>query len=165
MATNAVIVHQLPGRVRLRLHEKRGDPDYFSAMSENIARLNGVHHVKVNPSTGSMLIEFSESTDNLLRQLQQHDLYLSEKEHDHTNNMSERPTRLMSDEDAEPFHLVSNRDINPMFMVATMLAALGVVQTLRGKILVPSLSVFWYAMDAFRQSRTSRISTDSAKGH
>jgi cation transport ATPase len=163
MATAAIIVHQLPGRVRLRLDEKRGDPEYFSALSENVSHLNGVEQVKVNPSTGSMVIEFSDSTENLVQQLQQQDLSV-ENQYE-KNKPTSRPAPVNSGVGSTtPFHLVSNRDINPMFMLAAALAALGVVQTFRGKILVPSLSVLWYAMQAFRQSKASRAAVDDMEG-
>jgi len=51
-----------------------------------------------------------------------------------------------------PFRLVSGREINPMFMVGSALAIVGLVQTFRGKIVVPSVTAFWYALEAFRAS-------------
>jgi len=55
-----------------------------------------------------------------------------------------------------PFNLVSGREITPMFMAGTLLAALGAAQTLRGKFLAPAVTVFWYAIQAFRQAEMSR---------
>jgi len=152
MDVTAEIVHQLPGRIRLRLNEKRGDPEYFAALSENVSRCNGVQRVKVNPSTGSVIVEFSDSTESLVRRLEE-EQGLAVARHEPAPRQNEPVTRPAA------FHIVSNRDINPMFMVGTLLAAVGIVQTLRGKILVPSLSVLWYAVEAFRQSRTSTSGT------
>jgi hypothetical protein len=52
-----------------------------------------------------------------------------------------------------PFRLVSGRELNPMQMAGVLFGALGVAQALRGKIAVPALSAFWYAVNAFRLGR------------
>lgn len=166
-AANAAIVHQLPGRIRLRVHEKRGDTGYFSMLSEQVSHLRGVDHVKVNPSTGSIVIEFSGTAENLIQQLQFH--HLSVENQYKANNADHRPAKPLPGNGSAagdtPFHIVSNRDVNPMFMLGTLLAVVGIVQTARGKILVPSLSVLWYAMEAFRKSRVSHAVTDGATRH
>lgn len=161
MATTAVIVHQLPGRLRLRFRERRGDAEYLSSLSENLAADGGVDHVKVNASTGSMVIEFSDTVENLVQRLQQKDVVLAKPST--TGDLDERRKKPSGNDSAAPFHLVSDRDINPMFMLGTLLAAAGLVQTFRGKILVPSLSLLWYAIEAFRQSGKLREAT--TKGH
>ena len=155
MTAHAVIVHQLPGRLRLRLNQQRGDSAYFSALSENLARLDSVEQVKVNASTGSVVIEFSDTTEHLIQQLRQHDLSVEKQDKKNTLHNRPVPGKGGIASDTAPFHLVSNRDINAMFMVGTLFAAISVVQTFRGKILVPSLAALWCAIEAFRKSRVS----------
>jgi hypothetical protein len=53
-------------------------------------------------------------------------------------------------------NLVSGRDINVMFMLGALMVAVGIVQIYRGRILVPAISAFWYAVNAFRESGKSR---------
>jgi hypothetical protein len=167
-AAGAVIVHRIPGRIRLRVQDKRGDPDYFATLSEDITGMPGIYAVKVNPMTGSVVIHYSGTTDGMLAQLEEHHLSIAnrhemeKKQEKNQQNTSPPPNRH-----TQPFLLVSDRDINPMFMLGTVLAAFGVVQTFRGKILVPSLSLLWYAMEAFRQSRAPQsppTATDSMEG-
>jgi hypothetical protein len=43
-----------------------------------------------------------------------------------------------------------------MFMAGTALTVVGLVQTFRGKIIVPSITAFWYALEAFRTSGKNR---------
>ena len=163
MAAHAVIVHQLPGRVRLRLNQQRGDSAYFSALSENLAGLDSVEQVKVNASTGSVVIEFSDTTEHLIQQLQQHDL--SVEKQDKKNSLPSRPVPEKGGVagDTAPFHLVSNRDINAMFMVGTLFAAISVVQAFRGKILVPSLAALWCAIEAFNRSKVLPAAANGAQ--
>jgi hypothetical protein len=162
---DAAIVHKIPGRVRLRIEDRRGDANYFSTLSEEISGMPDIHGVKTNPATGSVVITFSGSMEELVRQLREHDLFVEERHEPGSVRRAEAPG---NGADTRPFLLVSNRDINPMFMLGTLLAAIGVVQTFRGKILVPSLSVLWYAMETFRQSRTAhspRSTPEDMEGH
>lgn len=153
-AVSAVIVHRIPGRVRLRLQDKRGDPDYFATLSDDITGMPGIDAVKVNPMTGSVVIQYSGTTDDMLAQLEEHHLSIANRhEIEKMREKNQQNTSSPNHGYTQPFLLVSDRDINPMFMLGAVMAAFGIVQTFRGKILVPSLSLLWYAMEAFRQSR------------
>jgi hypothetical protein len=148
MPVNAVIAHRMPGRIRLRIAEKRSDSVYFSALSATLAGSDTVRNVKTNPSTGSVVVEFSGSLNALIEQLQRHDVYTFLGQ-----SLPEKPAALARNGlGMNTFTIVSGRDINPLFMLGSMLALVGIVQTLRGKILIPSLSAFWYALEGFRQS-------------
>jgi hypothetical protein len=52
----ARIVHQLRGRLRLRIKDRRQDPDYFTDLSSRMEALQGVEAVSANPTTGSVLL-------------------------------------------------------------------------------------------------------------
>jgi len=52
----AHIVHQLRGRVRLRIKDRREDPDYFMDLCRRLEALEGVEAVNANPTTGSVLL-------------------------------------------------------------------------------------------------------------
>ena len=56
MLPQAHIVHQLRGRVRLRITEKRQEPEYFADVCSRIEALDGVTEVSANPTTGSLLL-------------------------------------------------------------------------------------------------------------
>ena len=157
MSVQAEIVHRLPGRIRLRLRERRGDTAYFASLSEDLGGCDGVERVKANPATGSILIEFSGLAENLARQLGHHGVSLRPQS---APAAESRPQPVAGNGNARPFHLVSNQEINPMFMLGTMFAVMGIVQTLRGKILVPAVSLLWHAMAAFRQAGTPAGTAD-----
>lgn len=52
------VVHQSPGRLRLRLPWLRSDVDGATALAELLAELSGMIEVAVRPSTGSVLCTF-----------------------------------------------------------------------------------------------------------
>lgn len=149
---NAVIVHRLPGRIRLRLDGKRGDSASFSALAEDFSTLGDVHHVKANARTGSIVIEFAGAQETLLKHLRERGVAVQEPAAEHVPARTS-PVESAGAIEMQAFHLVSGRTINSMFMFGAMLAVAGVVQLMRGKIVAPAIPTFWYAMDAFRRAR------------
>lgn len=148
MAANAVIVHQIPGRIRMRISEKRGDDAYFSKLSEELAGIDTVCNVTTNAKTGSVVIEHFDGLHALVEKMHLHDLVIDIQQ----AQPEKHPVLALDSMEMKPLNIVSGRDLNPMFMIASLLAVIGVVQTVRGKILIPSVSAFWSALEAFRQS-------------
>lgn len=56
MLPRAHIVHQLRGRLRLRIREKRQEPEYFEELLNRLQSVKGVSEVRVNDTTGSLLL-------------------------------------------------------------------------------------------------------------
>lgn len=147
--TTASIVHQLPGRLRMRIVAQRGNTDYFSKLSEKLAEIEDILSLQVNPFTGSVVLRYDGAAEQLLQRIQERipnfaiEINHRIKDSNHLVNI-------------RPFKLVSGRHISPMFMLGTALTAVGIIQGVRGKIAVPSITAFWYALDAFRQSGKTR---------
>jgi len=53
---SAYIKHQLPGRVRLKIPQKRGDFRYFDRIAELFTGCPGITQLQLNPSAASILI-------------------------------------------------------------------------------------------------------------
>jgi hypothetical protein len=145
MATNAVIVHQIPGRARLLVRDRRGDPAYFSGLSESFSRFENVRNARANPTTGSLVLEFTGDLEALLRQAEETDLL------DIAQSVfpEARPSARFHPK-RPPLNLLSGRDVDRMFMVGWALLAIGVIQSIRGEWFPPAVSVFWMAATAFR---------------
>lgn len=143
----AVIVHQIPGRLRLRIPPMRGDAGYFSVLSDKLDTIEGVELVKVNPASASVVVQYAGEPQTLLERMRELDL--DPRIEDDTGGAA-----LISG--IEPIRLISGRDINPMVMLGSALTVIGLVQTFRGKIVVPSITAFWYALEAFRNSGKNR---------
>jgi hypothetical protein len=155
MTAQAVVIHQIPGRARILILEKRGDSDYFRSLSDEFSRVDGVQKVKVNSTTGSLILEFAGGLSDIVRRSQS-DRFFSINSDSAEQRLPASPNRPtpVSNETHE-VNLVSGHDINPMFMVGSALGVIGVVQTFRGQVLAPAISLFWYALESFRQSRSS----------
>lgn len=148
MAASAFVAHRMPGRIRLRIPDKRRNPSYFSRLQQEVAQLDGVRQVRINADTASVLLEFNGDAAELLARLREHDVDVQLKQE--YGSAPRRAAHLPLP--AKPIRLVTGRNIGPMFMFGTALLGIGLVQALRGRVLVPSMSAFWYAVEAFRQS-------------
>ncbi|MDB5408266.1 MAG: uncharacterized protein JWL84_3178 [Rhodospirillales bacterium] len=68
MKAKAYVVHSLPGRVRIKVPERRGDSDFFDDIKRRLERLDGVSHVATNPVTGSILVQHEGEIADLVMQ-------------------------------------------------------------------------------------------------
>ena len=55
-SVSAFAIHQLPGRLRLKIPEKRGDSAYFASLPRRLAQCPGITGVETNARTGSLLV-------------------------------------------------------------------------------------------------------------
>ena len=50
MTTTAIIVHQMEGRMRLRVPDMRGDTEFFQQVSESLEALEDIFSVTTRPT-------------------------------------------------------------------------------------------------------------------
>lgn len=146
----AVIVHRIPGRVRLRIPDRRGDDAYFSDLADRLNTIEGVQGVSANAATGSIVLQFKEAWERIFAQFREHGLDLGVEQ---KKDVSSERTGVKS------VRLVTGREINFMFMVGMGLVAVGIVQAMRGNVGVPSITAFWYAIEVFHKS--ARLAADT----
>ena len=63
--TRAITVHVTPGRVRLRIAERRGDSAYFAQLIRDLTVLPPVRSARANARTASVVIEHGDTLDAL----------------------------------------------------------------------------------------------------
>lgn len=51
-------LHSTPGRMRIRVPERRGDEEFARAVEHALGAVDGITRVTANPVTGSFLIQF-----------------------------------------------------------------------------------------------------------
>jgi hypothetical protein len=159
MSIRAHVVHAMPGRVRVRLPEHRGDTDLFARIEQQLAESELFDSVEANVLTGSLLLEFTGPLEELLEKLAGELPVEFEL-------MPEAPTPALPPADIlDPLRLVSGRNMNPMMVAGTLFGAIGVVQAVRGRFLMPALTAFWYATNAFRLAREAPHGEAEVKGH
>lgn len=151
MSIEAYISHATARRLRLKIPEKKGDPDYFSQLSAAITALDGVEQVKANPLTGSLLItHHGPLTDTLADIAQQQGWFTLQPQPEFPGY---EPTDIMNafiqafERSDETLRARTKDSIDLPSLVFLSFVLLGIRQVLRGNALGPGISLFWYAYE------------------
>jgi hypothetical protein len=149
MVPTAHIVHQLRGRLRLQVREKRKDVAYFDAARARIETIAEVDEVRINATTGSILLLHSlQDHGGLTEQLKQ--LALFEITEDRTPGITAKTgldsvgTGLADIEQIIRRGTAGSVDLKTLAYVCMM--GLTVHQIMRGQILGPAMPMLWDAI-------------------
>jgi cation transport ATPase len=52
------VAHQVPGRVRMKIPEGKGNPALLKQIADTFAAIPGIEQVTVNPATGSLVMHY-----------------------------------------------------------------------------------------------------------
>jgi len=137
MKPTARVVHHIPGRARLNIQARRGDSAFFDKVADALSAEAGVNSAHVNPGTGSVLVEYSTRLDEVLRAAD--DLF----------------DLLPAPAFPENAKAVGQMMPPAMLIAGVFFGAVGVVQTVRGDILMPALTAYWYAWNALRMGSSA----------
>jgi hypothetical protein len=153
MTPKARISHELPGRVRLKIPERRGDARYFASLKAQISALSGVERVQVSALAASILIEHDRSTlEGIMDVLRDKELFevLSDASSAVPAVDSAHAGMLALD---DALSRISRGTADLRTLVLLVLLGLAVRQLLRGQILAPAVSLLWYAYELVRWAR------------
>jgi len=155
MSPRVHLVHRTRDRVRLRIPEKRKDLRYFLGLYDSLRQIPGIADVEINPVTGSVLLRFpSEVADSVFATLYQIGLLRVDAEALTWPREPGRIGHFLSS------HRIGAIDIRAVLLV--LLVALVIHQIRRGVLLVPALSVLWYAYDLLISYRKERARCQTA---
>ncbi len=138
MIPSAYVEHQLPGRLRLRVPEKRGDREYFESVRKALSGHPAVGQLKVNPATGSILLHYNGAAEPVTTTA--HERGLFEVSQDVVR------TAKASDSQANGSRLLPGG----LNTVANALAGLALLQVSRGQAFGNASENFWNAYAAKR---------------
>jgi hypothetical protein len=147
MTELAYIVHQIPGRVRLRIRGKRQDEAYFEELRRQLQPVDGIEHVRVNCNTGTIIVRHPEKPyadlETELRRLQLFDI--AEGTEPETPALKplisglSKIDRLINEESAGIANLRT--------LVVAAAVLLAIRQFRRGELLGPALPLLWNALE------------------
>lgn len=155
---SAFVVHELFGRLRLRIPEKRKDAAYFAGLAERLSECPGVTRVESNALTGSVLLLHAEETSatDVARYAEQTALFSVKR-------LSATPTRTLGQEAAKGLDAFGRGlasasggtvDLQSVFFL--MLLGLAAFQAKRGLVLPPAVSLFWEAIRVVGADKVGR---------
>jgi hypothetical protein len=150
MTTTAIIVHQMEGRMRLRVPEMRGETVFFQNIKEQLAEHEDIFSVSVRPLTGSILIEHDGLDQNTLGEWsREKDLFqITEKKLKHESSsiaqMSEHELNKIDD----MLKQGSEGRFDLLSVLLMMSVGLLINEFLKGRLAAGSFALVIYALDA-----------------
>jgi len=140
----AEVEHRLPGRVRLRVRTLRGDAAFFRQVEAGLADIGGVRRVRTDPRTGSILIEHDRGDDtDVLDAARESGLFA----------VAQSCRAVVVRRAAAPPHAARAACVSPLDMAALAMAAAGLVQLARGKVVGSASENLWNAYGVFAMTR------------
>ncbi|HYE36872.1 HMA2 domain-containing protein [Methylocaldum sp.] len=145
---SAFVIHELPGRLRLRIPEKRSDAVFFADLAERLTQCPGVTRVAPNALTGSVLLLHSSETRavDVAKYAEQSALFS-------VKPVSAAPVRTLGQHASEgldafdrSLNSVSGGLVDLQSVFFLLLLGLAVHQARRGQLLVPAVSLLWEAI-------------------
>ncbi len=149
MAPLARVSHALPGRIRIRIDEKRGDEAYFADLKQALAEVPDIIDAETNSRTGSVLVRLFGDGLSVWRYAEESGLF----------HVAEKGSRLLEGAPLVAANAASNgrqapakklrssvrHPANWRPVILLGLLGLGIAEAIEGNITVPALSAFWYA--------------------
>ena len=168
MRPKAYRVHSIPGRIRFKIPERRGDHAFFDEIAELLRRFSTVTKVECNPLTGSLLLHHLGENDgepmqaalNALAEIVELEL---------SSPPVARGLRAEVIEVDQSIQRFTRGALDLSTTTALGLLALAGIQLLRGQQPVIAVSLAWYATELLRRwkepSEKSREPTEQPSPH
>lgn len=150
MLPTAVMVHQLPGRLRLRVADRRRDTAYFEQLAQQLGQCPGVVEALVRPLTGSVLIlHEGRDSDVILEYARVFNLFEVAQPVAPALPAADRPGQVIRQRlrQVDRWMRHESRDQTDLRSVAFVgLLGAGIWQALRGNLLPAGATLLWYAL-------------------
>jgi hypothetical protein len=124
----AELVHACPGRSRLRITSRRGDPVFFASVATGLSTFQGVRKVEVNPLTGSVLIHHDVPLEGIAKAAEEVRLFA-----------------LAATSTGPSLAVMQALPLDMRMMAALGFGALALLQVGRGQVLPQAATLAWYA--------------------
>jgi hypothetical protein len=165
---SAYIKHQLPGRVRLKIPQKRGVFRYFDHIAEVFSGCPGITQLQLNPSAASILICHVTETDflSIAEFAQTNGLFtIVEQPEEETFTIPYLPIPKLTstnlnrlDESLMDF---SQGRLDGRSLLFLSLIGLAVRQMTKGHILGPASTLLWYAFSVLKAENNKLLDPDT----
>lgn len=168
----AYLRHAVPGRLRFEIPARKRSSAYFDDLRERFTQWNRIAEVRVQPLTGSLILETEDGTDlaEIAEYAKSNDLFemAPQQPARHRAETHERAhagpnlpvaARLMGGLESadERLKQVSKGQVDLMGLAFFAFLAATLVQTRRGNLIGPALPMFWSAMQLGMSIRADAV--------
>ena len=140
----AAMVHRLPGRIRLQIPNRRGDLAYFDMLALELAMLDQVRGVSVNPATASVLLRYEEPLDRMIETARTQGLFTLADLALRLEPIEQRLRQTFASADVTVREATAG-ELDLVGAAALGMLGLAALQALRGQLLGPAFNLAWYA--------------------
>jgi hypothetical protein len=158
----------LPGRIRLKIPQKRSDFQYFVRLADLFTNCPGITQLQLNPLAASILICHGTETQflNIAKFAQTNGLFtIIEQQPEETFSIPHLPLAKLAstglthlDEKLMDF---SQGRLDGRSLLFLALTGLGVRQMTRGDILGAASSLLWYALRLLKEENEKMFDSDN----
>jgi len=164
----AYIKHQMPGRVRVKIPQKKGDFRYFDRIAESFAGCPGITQLQLKPSAASILICHETETDflNITEFAQTNGLFtIIEQPEEEAFTIPYLPIPLLAASDLnrldESLMDFSRDRLDGRSLLFLALIGLAVRQMTKGHVLGPASTLLWYAFSVLKAENNKLLDPDT----
>jgi hypothetical protein len=140
----AELVHSLPGRLRVRIPERRNRREYFARVRDRLAKMEGVESVETNWATGSVLLLHNSTSEQVARFAQEQGLFEVRAGEPLATAVSQRMAQGAS-RVVQRVNNLTRGEVDFPGLVVLGFTAAGLVQVLRRNAWPAGMTLFWYA--------------------
>lgn len=144
MVPTAYVSHELLGRLRVRVPDRKGDDAYFARAGKALAQAKGVLAVEVNPVTASFLVLHESSTADLLAYAEAQGLFTVSPPTEDRESLLELAATGVSKVDELIYRATDGRSSLHEVLFVSLVGLAG-LQALRGQALGPATALLSYA--------------------
>jgi hypothetical protein len=149
----AILSHQSPGRLRLRIPSKKGDGLFFQSLKDQLSTLSGVERIDVNPITGSILLIHSIDAEKIAQFARGKGLFEIQSGSENASSLHREVTKAFNILDGRALGFTEG-GINLGALASLALIAAGTYQIFRGNFAaIPWYTAYWYGLNLFLKSK------------
>jgi hypothetical protein len=143
----ARVCHATSGRLRIRIDARRRDAAYFAQLAETIGRLPGIQRVESNALTGTVLILHTLAPGRVRSEIESFAGVSLATENPQPSPGRQVPAGVVKG------HVAGTAGIATDTRGLAILALLGLAihQAIEGNVMVPAVSLLWYAFNLFER--------------
>jgi hypothetical protein len=149
MPPDAIVVHRLPGRLRLRLTELKNDSAALTDIAAKLQAIPGVQAVEANVLTGSLLLRYAGPEAAILHAAVAQGGFRLTPSGPATPDMRGRLDEGLRNL-SRGLQTVTGGEVDLNGLLVVGLTLLAIQQAIEGNVMVPAAALLWNAYQAAR---------------
>lgn len=153
MPLDAIVVHRLPGRLRLRLSALRNEHEALASIAAKLRVAPGIQAVEFNAVTGSLLLRYEGREAEVVPAVASagglHITTEGERQASDMHGRLEEGMRNLS----RGLQTISGGEVDLNGLLVVVLTLLAIQQAIEGNVMVPAAALLWNAYQAARMPR------------